>query len=151
MKTIIIAALCALTLAACGPQGSKEHDAQALLEEARAAMDAGEYAKTINTIERLRHDHPKAVKERREGLELYKQASLKLAEQQLAQTDSLLEAAKERYNSLQYELLHHQWTKANLSYKQHELTRARLRMDSLQVEFDTQCAKIKLIHRKSKQ
>ena len=74
-------------------------------------------------------------------------SALHQAQLDLAQTDSLLEELKK---------VHEQWQtniKDNPYSKQLErdLTEARRVRDSLQVEFDTQCAKIKYLHRKQKQ
>ena len=138
-------------IVACTTQGSNEQGAQKLLEEAQTALDEGQYEKVISTIERLRHDYPKAVDQRRAALELYKEASLKKTQAELARTDSLLEVAKARYSLLQQELLNGQWVKGQgAKNKENEMTEARRLVDSLQVQFDTQCAKIKYIHRKQR-
>ena len=145
----ILALLFVLTVA-CTTQGRGEQEAQELLKEAQTAFDGGQYDKAISTIERLRH-YPKAIEQRRAALELYKEASLKKAQAELAQTDSLLEAAKAHYSRLQQELLSGQWVKGQgVKNKEHEMTEARRLVDSLQVQFDTQCAKIKYIHRRQK-
>lgn len=150
-RLLTILALLSALAVACTTQGRGEQGAQELLEEAQTAFDGGQYDKAITTIERLRRDYPKAVEQRRAALELYKEASLKKTQAELAQTDSLLEAAKARYSRLQQELLSGQWIKGQgVKSKEHEMTEACRLVDSLQVQFDTQCAKIKYIHRRQK-
>ena len=150
-RLLTILALMSVLTVACTTQGRGEQEAQELLKEAQTAFDGGQYDKTISTIERLRHDYPKAIEQRRAALELYKEASLKKAQAELAQTDSLLEAAKAHYSRLQQELLSGQWVKGQgVKNKEHEMTEARRLVDSLQVQFVTQCAKIKYIHRRQK-
>lgn len=129
----------------------KENEAKTLLEKARTEYKEGRYSEAINTIERLRSEHPKAIEERKEALKLFQDASLKQAQQDLARTDSLLELAKKRYDVLQHELLTGQWLKTDVNRKQQEMTDARRERDSLQVRFDTQCAKIRYIHKKQKE
>lgn len=152
MKRILtILTLLTVLMAACTTAGSNKQGAQELLDEAQTALDEGQYDKCISTIERLRHDYPKAVDQRRAALELYKEVSLKKTQSELARTDSLLEAAKARYSRLQQELLNGQWVKGQGAMsKEHEMTETRRLVDSLQVQFDTQCAKIKYIHRKQR-
>ncbi len=150
MKSIIVCLLTVILLTGC-QLFKKNDEAKALLEKARKEYKEGRYDEAINTIERLRNEHPKAIEERKEALKLFQDASLKQAQQDLSRTDSLLELAKQRYDVLQHELLTGQWLKSDVNKKQEEMTEARRQRDSLQVRFDTQCAKIRYIHRKQKE
>ena len=74
-------------------------------------------------------------------------SALQKAQQELAQTDSLLEAAKVRHQQLQQAIKKDPYSKR----LERELTEARRLVDSLQVSWNTQGAKIKYLHRKQKQ
>ena len=74
-------------------------------------------------------------------------SALQKAQQELAQTDSLLEAAKVRHQQLQEAIKKDPYSKR----LERELTEARCIMDSLQVAWNTQGAKIKFLHKKQKQ
>lgn len=144
----IIMAACAL--AACG--GSKaEAEAERLLERASAEFQDKQYAKALLTIDSLRHAYPDAIDARKQALKLYQDISLRQAQDDLARTDSALQAVKARYavlkDSVEKKRASLTATEAELS----ELNLTRVKRDSLQVRFDTQCAKIKYIHRKQKE
>lgn len=74
-------------------------------------------------------------------------SALQKAQQELAQTDSLLEAAKVRHQQLQEATKKDPYSKR----LEREMTEARRIMDSLQVSWNTQGAKIKYLHKKQKQ
>ena len=74
-------------------------------------------------------------------------SALQQAQAELAQTDSLLEAAKKRHRQLEGSIKDNPYSKQ----LERDLTETRRVRDSLQVAFDTQCAKIKYLHRKQKQ
>jgi hypothetical protein len=74
-------------------------------------------------------------------------SALQRAQQELAQTDSLLEVAKVRHQQLQQAIKKDPYSKR----LERELTEARRLVDSLQVSWNTQGAKIKYLHRKQKQ
>ena len=74
-------------------------------------------------------------------------SALQQVQQELAQTDSLLEEMKRLHDKLQGDIK----TKPYSKQLEYDLTETRRLRDSLQVEFDTQCAKIKYLHRKQKQ
>ncbi|MBR1688072.1 MAG: hypothetical protein IJ710_06000 [Prevotella sp.] len=124
--------------------------AEAMLNRAQAAYEAGDYLRAISTIDSLRTHYPKQLDVRRRALTLYQEASLRHAQDELARTDSLLEAAKQDYSQLQALLQTGRMSDSDWQQMQPKLTQARRRRDSLQVQFDTQCAQIKYIHRKQK-
>lgn len=150
-STAIISLLlsCAL-LTACGDKNG-EKEANAMLEQATALFQNGQYADAIATIDSLRREYSKAIETRKKALTLYQEASLKQAQEDLAITDSLLLAAKAEYEQKKVAV---EKSKANLTATAEELTDltlTKMRMDSLQVRFDTECEKIKYIHKKQKE
>ena len=143
----IIMAACAL--AACG--GKAESEAGRLLEKAAAEFENKQYDRALLTIDSMRHAYPNAIEARKQALKLYQDISLRQAQDDLARTDSALQAVKARYAVLKDSV---EKKRASLTATEEELSElnlTRVRRDSLQVRFDTQCAKIKYIHKKQKE
>ena len=143
----IIAVLAVMAMLTTGCQPKENPEAKALLERARTEYGEGRYSEALATIEQLRRDHPQAIDERRQALTLFQDVALKQAQTDLARTDSLLEAMKLRYEQRQTRIKTSPYSKQ----LEGELTETRRLRDSLQVRFDTQCAKIKYIHKKQKE
>ena len=93
-KHIIILAAMAFLLTACDDSGSKE--AQAMLDNICTLRDNGHYAEALDSIKSLRQRFPKAIKQREQALEIWQDASLRLARQDIAITDSALIAVEKQ-------------------------------------------------------
>ena len=93
-KHIIILAAMAFLLTACDDSGSKE--AQATLDNICTLRDNGHYAAALDSIQSLRQRFPKAIKQREQALEIWQDASLRLARQDIAVTDSALMAVEKQ-------------------------------------------------------
>ena len=149
-KHITAALIAVAALAACGDNGARS-EADRLLERANTEFESKQYDKALRTIDSLRRVYPNAIETRKEALKLYKDISLKQAQDDLALTDSALQAVKAAYRQLKDSV---EKTRANLTATEDELSTLNLtkvKMDSLQVRFDVQCAKIKYIHKKQKE
>ena len=132
----------------CGNDSHKQ--AQALLEEASQLYDNRHYDKALATIDSLRKVFPNSVEVRKKALTLHQRISLSQAQDELARVDSMLQEVTKDYN---YQKMKVDKDRANLCASVEELrmfNRTKARMDSLKVAFDTQCAKIKYIHRMQK-
>ena len=89
-KKILIAAV-VVVLTAC--QQKHENDgANALLAEIETLYETGQYRTALDSIESLRRRFPTSVEARRKGLRLWQEASLKMAQADIAVTDSALQA-----------------------------------------------------------
>lgn len=134
MKTnIAIVAMALLTLASCG---NKEEDkAQSLYSEIENLYQAGNYQTTLDSIKVLREKYPKAIELRKKSLTLWQDANIKLAQQDIAVTDSALQVVIAQMNAA---------TDIATRNKQ------RLKRDSLQVRYDTQCAVVRAVRMKQK-
>lgn len=135
--------------ASCGSDSHKQ--AEALLEEASQLYDNRQYDEALAAIDSLRRVFPNSVDVRKRALTLYQRISLKQAQDELAIVDSMLQEVTQDYN---YQKMKVDKDRANLCASEEELrmfNRTKTRMDSLKVVFDTQCAKIKYIHRKQKE
>ncbi|MGN0280753.1 MAG: hypothetical protein ACI4B3_00440 [Prevotella sp.] len=148
LATLALSAI--ITLASCNGNGSRQ-TAETLLDEAGQLFSDGDYDKALAKIDSLRKVFPNAIETRKKALTLYQSIALKQAQEDLAHTDSLLQAVTHDYN--------YQKTKVD---KDREMLRAtaeelqmlnetKVRLDSLKVRFDMQCAKIKYIHKKQKE
>lgn len=149
MKKMLYAIAALLAAAACSQQ--PEHQAQALLDEARTALEQNEYQTALALVDSLSRTYPKAFDQRHEALKLKQEAALKQAQQELAAVDSMLEAVKRRHDAQHQYVMEHATTLKDDAPEVLELNRLRLQRDSLQVAFDALCGKIKYIHRKQEQ
>lgn len=146
---VLVLATVMLTAACSGDKGEKQ--AKALLEKAETERKTGQYDMALRTIDSMRRTFPEAIEARKEGLKLYQNVALEQAQSDLARTDSLLQTAKREYEQAKSET---EAARRELRATPEELqnvTLLKVRLDSLQVRFDVQCAKIKYIHKKQKE
>lgn len=134
MKTnIAIVAMALLTLASCG---NKEEDkAQSLYSEIENLYQAGNYQATLDSIKVLREKYPKAIELRKKSLTLWQDANIKLAQQDIAVTDSALQVVIAQMNAA-----------TDIATR----NQLRLKRDSLQVRYDIQCAVVRAVRMKQK-
>lgn len=134
MKTnIAIVAMALLTLASCG---NKEEDkAQSLYSEIENLYQAGNYQAALDSIKVLREKYPKAIELRKKSLTLWQDANIKLAQQDIAVTDSALQVVIAQMNAA-----------TDIATR----NQLRLKRDSLQARYDTQCAVVRAVRMKQK-
>ncbi len=90
-RTFFFIATAFVVLTAC--QQKNENDgATALLAEIETLYETGQYRTALDSIESLRRRFPTSVEARRKGLRLWQEASLKMAQADIAVTDSALQA-----------------------------------------------------------
>lgn len=153
MKTNNIFALLGIAACCClaSCDNSQQKMADSLLKEAEQLFNKGEYDNALTKIDSLRNIYPNAIETRKKALGLYQSIALKQAQEDLANTDSILQAVTHDYNyqktkvDKDREML--RATKEELSM----LNKTKVKLDSLRVRFDMQCAKIKYIHKKQKE
>lgn len=132
MKKITLLSLVAIALlSSC--QKSEDEKATPLMNKIDSLYNAGNYQATLNAITQLRADHPKAIESRKKALKTWQDASLKMAQADIARTDSALQA-----------------TTAQLAaekdlYKKNMLG---VKRDSLQVRYDALCGTVRVIHKR---
>lgn len=146
---LIIYIALAATLAGCAEKQDRE--LQALVTEMRESYAEGRDSACLAAIDTLRAKFPKAIAERREALKLYQEASLRIAQKQLAYVDSALEAEKNIFQTMEKSVAAHKEKGIATAEELTALTRKRMLRDSLQTQFDVLCAKIKYIHKRQKQ
>lgn len=146
---LIIYIALAATLAGCAEKQDRE--LKTLVTEMRESYAEGRDSACLAAIDTLRAKFPKAIAERKEALKLYQEASLRIAQKQLAYVDSALEAEKHIFRTMEKSVAAHKEKGIATAEELTALTRKRMLRDSLQTQFDVLCAKIKYIHKRQKQ
>ena len=90
-RTFFFIATALVVLTAC-QQKNENDEANALLDEIETLYETGQYRTALDSIESLRRRFPTSVEARRKGLRLWQEASLKMAQADIAVTDSALQA-----------------------------------------------------------
>ena len=134
MKTnILLIAIIAILLSSCGK--SEADKAQILYDEIEHCYQEGNYKAVLDSIRVLRTKYPKAIELRKKSLTLWQDATIKLAQRDIALTDSALQAVISQMQA------------ANDIATRNKL---RMKRDSLQVRYDTQCAVVRAVRMKQK-
>ena len=151
-NTLILTIGMAATMALSSCSGNDaQKAAEDMLEQAEKYFSEGSYDRAKIAIDSLRKVYPGAVETRKKALTLFQSISLKEAQEDLAITDSILQRVTLDYKYIKDKV---EKDKAELRATPEELemlTRTKMKLDSLKVRFDMQCAKIKYIHKRQKE
>lgn len=128
--TIILAAV----LVGCSE--SDEQKAERMLAQIDSLYEKGQYKEVLDSIVSLRTTYPSAINIRKKALRIWLNASLKIAQKDVAQTDVLLQETLRMIES-ETDL-----RKANM---------LRMRRDSLQARYEAICGVVKMIHMRQKE
>lgn len=121
-------------LVACTP--TEDEKAQPTLDNIEKLYAEGKYAATLDSITSLRERFPMAVEARMKALKIWQDASLKMAQKDVAETDiKLQEAIRMAENETD------------------RLKRALLgaKRDSLQARYEAMCGVVRMIRMRQKQ
>ena len=149
MKHQILFFVAALMLAACGDNAKQE--AQKLLMEAQTHFEQGDLDAARKDIDSLRKTYPTIVEARKGALKLHQDIELKAAQDEMARTDSLLQAANQELEALQAQVDEHKKALKATPEELTLLTRTRMKRDSIRTQFETLGMKIRYIHQKQKE
>ena len=149
MKHLILFIVAALMLAACGDNAKQE--AQKLLMEAQVHFEQGNLDAASKDIDSLRKTYPTIVEARKGALKLHQDIELKAAQDEMARTDSLLQAANQELEALQAQVDEHKKALKVTPEELTLLTRTRMKRDSIRTQFETLGMKIRYIHQKQKE
>ena len=141
--------LAAVWLVACGE--SPQEQAELLARQAAACCEDGRLNEARTLIDSLRRTFPDIVEARKAALRLHQDVELKIAQQELARTDSVLVVVNRQLDSLQQQVDAH---KAALKATAEELTKltlTRIRRDSVRTRFEALGMKIRYIRQKQKE
>lgn len=133
MRNILLLASIAC-LYACQPSPDKA--AEPAMQRIDSLYRNHQYAATLSAIRQLRADHPKAVECRKRALKIWQEASVKMAQADIARTDSALQATLQQIDQ-EHDL-----------YRQNML---RARRDSLQIRYDALCGTVRVIHQRQQE
>ena len=128
--TIILAAV----LVGCSE--SDEQKAERMLAQIDSLYEKVQYKEVLDSIVSLRTTYPSAINIRKKALRIWQNASLKMAQKDVAQTDVLLQETLRMIES-ETDL-----RKANM---------LRMRRDSLQARYEAMCGVVKMIHMRQKE
>lgn len=115
----------------CGK--SEDEKAAKLMSQIDSLYVNEMYNETLDSIVSLRSKYPKAVSSRKKALDIWRKASLKLAQSDIAKTDSALQATIKAIDG-----------ETNL-YKANML---RAKKDSLQSRYEAMCGVVRMIKTK---
>lgn len=149
MKKILLLVLCICTLSSC--KDKEEKAVEELMTEIRQSYDSGNDVMCLRNIDTLRQRYPKAVEARKEALEIFQKASLRLAQKTLASVDSSLLVEQNKFRTLDSVVAAHKEQGIATEEELTSLTLQRLKRDSLQTRFDVLCAEIRYIRARQKQ
>ena len=139
MKRLIII-LAAVWLVACGE--SPQEQAELLARQAAECCEDGRLDEARMLIDSLRRTFPDIVEARKAALRLHQDVELKIAQQELARTDSVLVVVNRQLDSLQQQATAEELT---------ALTLTRVRRDSIRTQFEALGMKIRYIRQKQEE
>lgn len=134
MKRLLLTFMVGTALVACAP--TEDEKAQPTLDNIEKLYAEGKYAATLDSITSLRERFPMAVEARKKALKIWQDASLKMAQKDVAETDiKLQEAIRMAENETD------------------RLKRALLgaKRDSLQARYEAMCGVVRMIRMRQKQ
>mgnify|MGYP004459486443 FL=1 len=133
-KVFFLTAVAAVTLLSCGP--TESDNAAALVAQIEQLYADGKYQTVLDSITSLRQRYPKEVEARRQVLPIWQDASLRIAQADIARTDSALQA-----------------TIAEMEAAKtiRERNFIGIRRDSLQVRYDVLVGTVRVIHRRQQE
>lgn len=133
-KVFFLTAVAAVTLLSCGP--TESDNAAELVAQIEQFYADGKYQTVLDSITSLRQRYPKEVEARRRVLPIWQDASLRIAQADIARTDSALQA-----------------TIAEMEAAKtiRERNFIGIRRDSLQVRYDVLVGTVRVIHRRQQE
>ena len=135
MKHLLFAIFAtSLLLSSCSP--TDEDRAKPLMAKIDSLYKAGAYRVTLDSITLLRDKYPQAVEARRKALVVWQNASLKMAQADVARTDVQLQDVNARIGR-----------ETNL-YRRNLLL---VKRDSLQARYEAMCGVVRMIRARQKQ
>lgn len=123
-----------VTFVACAQ--TEDSKALSMLSKIEELYERGAYRQTLDSITSLREKYPMAIQARKQALSIWQNASLKMAQLDIARTDSALQVV---LTSIPLE---------NNLYRANVL---RMKRDSLKARYDAMCSVVRMIRMRQKQ
>ena len=124
----------AVTFVACAQ--TEDSKALSMLSKIEELYERGAYRQTLDSITSLREKYPMAIQARKQALSIWQNASLKMAQLDIARTDSALQVV------LTSKPLENNLYRANV---------LRMKRDSLKARYDAMCSVVRMIRMRQKQ
>lgn len=150
IKRIALSLAAVAMLAAC-QQDRSGQQAEALLQQATQQYQQKHYDNALSLIDSLRHTYPKAVDARKQALTLQQHIEEARAQEDLAAVDQALQKATADYEAARSVSEAHHAAGTATAEELSRTTLLRIARDSLQVQFDLLCAKVKYYRQKKQQ
>ncbi len=115
---------------------TEDEKAASLLSRIKILYNKGNFAEVLDSITALRTKFPKAIESRKQALHLWQNASLKLAQEDVAKTDSALQAMLKTIPQ-----------QSNL----YRANMMRAECDSLKARYEAMCGVVRMIRIRQKQ
>ena len=125
----------AILVVSCAEK-SEDEKASELMSQIESLYEKGEYSATLDSIESLRARFPRAIESRKRSLIIWQNASLVLAQRDVAQTDSALQHTLKQIEN------------ENNIYARNMLG---VKRDSLKARYEAMCGVVRMIHLRQKQ
>ena len=145
-RQLILCLASAMLLIGCG-ENPQEQAAQ-LARQAATLCEEGRLDEARLLIDSLRRTYPDVVEARKAALRLHQDVELKIAQKELARTDSLLVLANRELEALQRQVDAHKAALTATAEELTNLTRTRMRRDSTRTQFEALGMKIRYIRQK---
>jgi hypothetical protein len=133
-KNILFLAIALVALVGC--RQSEDEKAAPTMRYIDSLYQAKNYPATLQAIRELRRDHPKAIESRKRALKIWQDASLKMTQEDIARTDSALQAVTK------------EWKQAKDLRTKNMLG---VKRDSLQIRYDALCGTVRVIHKRQQE
>ena len=148
-RQLILCLASALLLTGCG-ENLQEQAAQ-LAQQASTLCEENRLDEARVLIDSLRRTYPDIVEARKAALWLHQDVELKIAQQELTRTDSLLVLANRELETLQRQVDAHKAALTATADELTNLTRTRMRRDSIRTQFEALGMKIRYIRQKQEE
>ena len=145
-RLLILCLAPALLLIACGE--TPQEQAALLAQQATTLCEEGRLDEARLLIDSLRRTYPDIVEARKTALRLHQDVELKIAQQELRRTDSMLVLANRELEALQQQVDAHKTALTATAEELTSLTRTRMRRDSIRTQFEALGMKIRYIRQK---
>lgn len=135
MKNGLWIMILAMLMVSCS-EVSEDEKASALLSQIESLYKKGAYSTTLDSIESLRSKYPRAIESRKRALVIWQDASLKMAQSDIARTDSALQVVLRQIEE-----------ESNI-YNRNMLG---VKRDSLKARYEAMCGVVRMIHLRQKE
>ena len=125
-----------IIMALAGCAKTDDEKAQPLLAKINTLYAGGKYREVLDSIVVLRDRYPKAVVARTEALRIWQDASLKMAQADVAATDNRLQEVEQELS-----IVTDRYRRNMLGVKR----------DSLKARYEAMCGVVRMIHMRQKQ